>query len=404
MRAGVCAAALALSALLGSVPAAAQLSGDKVRIGVLGDQSGPYADLGGKGAIVAAQMAIADFGGSVLGKPVELVSADHQNKPDLASNIARQWYDADGVDMITDLTTSSVALAVQQLAKEKGKVDIVVGAATSRISGDACSPTGFHWAYDTYALSRGTGGALVELGGKTWYMLTVDYAFGHDLEKSTAEFIKAAGGKVVGSVRHPLNTADFSSFLLQAQSSGAQVIGLANAGTDAINSIKQAADFGIVAGGQKLAGLLLTISDVHGLGLDKAQGLVLTEGFYWDRDEASRTWAERFFAKMQRMPNMVHAGVYSGVLHYLKAIKAAGTDDGPKVAEQMRKLPVEDMFAGKGSVRVDGRMVHDMYLFEVKKPSESRKPWDYFKLLKTIPGDQAARPLEQSDCPLARKG
>ena len=394
-------AGLALALLAGS--AAAQISGDAIKIGVLNDQSGPYSDLGGKGSIAAAQLAIDEAGGKVLGKPVLLVTADHQNKPDLAASIARQWYDADGVDLITELTTSSVALAVQQIAAERRKVDIVVGAATSRVTGDACSATGFHWAYDNYALARGTGGALVELGAKSWYFVTVDYAFGHDLEKNAADFVKAAGGKVAGSVRHPLNNADFSSFLLQAQSSGAQVVGLANAGTDTINAIKQAAEFGIVAGGQKLAAFLFTLSEVHGLGLAKAQGLVLSEPFYWDRDEASRALAQKFFAKTGRMPNSVHADTYSAVRAYLKAVEAAGSDDGVKVAAKLRELKVSDAFTAAGTVRADGVLLHDMYLFEVKKPADSKQPWDYFKLLKTIPAEQAFLPLDKSDCPLVKK-
>jgi len=398
------AAATGLALALSAGTAGAQVSGDAVKIGILNDQSGPYADFGGKGSVTAAQMAIEDFGGKVLDKPIQLLSADHQNKPDVGVSIARQWFDAEGVDMIGELTTSSVALAVQDLAKERNRVNIVVGAATSRLTGDACSPTGFHWAYDTYALSRGTGGAVVESGGKTWYFLTADYAFGHQLEKDTSEFVKAAGGEVIGSVRHPLNTADFSSFLLQAQASGAQVIGLANAGTDTTNSIKQAAEFGITQGGQKLAGLLFTLTDAHALGLDKAQGLTLTEGFYWDRNDQSREWSKRYMEKTGRMPNMIQAGTYSAVTHYLKAVKAAGTDDAKAVAAKMKEIPVEDVFVGEsgGKVRKDGRMTHDMYLFEVKKPSDSKQPWDYYTLVKTIPGDDAFLPLEKSACPLVK--
>ncbi|WP_119681050.1 ABC transporter substrate-binding protein [Indioceanicola profundi] len=398
------AAAAGIALAFGASAAAAQVSGDVVKIGVLNDQSGPYADFGGKGSVVAAQMAIDEVGGTVLGKKIELLNADHQNKPDIGVSTARQWFDAEGVDMIAELTTSSVALAVQELAKERGKIDIVTGAATSRLTGDACSPTGFHWAYDTYALSRGTGGAVVEAGGKSWYFLTADYAFGHQLEKDTGEFVKAAGGKVVGAVRHPLNTSDFSSFLLQAQSSGAEVIGLANAGTDTTNAIKQAAEFGIVQGGQKLAGLLFTLTDAHALGLKTAQGLTLTEGFYWDRNDQSREWSKRYFEKMGRMPNMIHAGTYSAVLHYLKAVEAAGTDESKAVAEKMRELPVQDAFVGEngGKVRADGRMTKDMYLFEVKSPTESKQPWDYYKLIRTIPGDDAYTPLEKSACPLVK--
>ncbi|OKO67730.1 ABC transporter substrate-binding protein, partial [Bradyrhizobium sp. AS23.2] len=357
-------AAVATSALLLAAPASAQ----GVKIGVLNDQSGVYADYGGKYSVEAAKMAIEDFGGEVLGQKVEMVTADHQNKPDLATSIARRWYDADNVDMITELTTSSVALAVQELSKEKKKIDIVVGAATSSITGNACSPYGFHWAFDTHALGVGTGGALTKAGGDTWFFLTADYAFGYALEKDTSEIVTASGGKVLGSVRVPLNSSDFSSFLLQAQSSKAKIVGLANAGQDTANSIKQAAEFGIVSGGQKLASLLMTLAEVHGLGLQAAQGLVLTEGFYWDHDDATRAFSERFFKRTGRMPSMIHAGTYSATLSYLKAVKAAGTKDTEAVAKKLKELPVDDAFA-KGKVLENGRMVHDMYLFEVKKPS-----------------------------------
>ena len=389
--------AAAVGSLLLAAPALAQ----GVKIGILNDQSGVYADYGGKWSLEAAKMAVEDFGGNVLGGPVELVSADHQNKPDTAISIARKWYDVDGVDMITELTTSSVALAVQELSKEKKKIDIVVGAATSRITGDACTPYGFHWAFDTHALAVGTGGALVKAGGDTWFFLTADYAFGYALEKDTSEIVVANGGKVVDSVRHPLNSSDFSSFLLQAQSSKAKIVGLANAGLDTANSIKQAAEFGIVAGGQKLAGLLMTLAEVHGLGLQSAQGLVLTEGFYWDRDDKSRAFADRFFKRTQRMPNMIQAGTYSATLSYLKAVKAAGSKDSDAVAKKLKELPVDDAFA-QGKVLGNGRMVHDMYLFEVKKPAESKKPWDYYKELATIPGDKAFPTAAESGCPLTK--
>jgi branched-chain amino acid transport system substrate-binding protein len=384
-----------------SLSFAAGASAQGVKIGILNDQSGVYADYGGKGSIEAAKMAIEDFGGNVLGKPVELVTADHQNKPDLAVSIARKWYDAEGVDLITELTTSSVALAIQDLSSQQKKIDIVVGAATSRITGDACTPYGFHWAFDTHALAVGTGGALTEQGGDTWFFLTADYAFGYALEKDTSEIVKARGGKVLGSVRHPLNSSDFSSFLLQAQSSKAKVVGLANAGLDTINSIKQAAEFGIVAGGQKMAGLLMTLAEVHGLGLQAAQGLVLTEAFYWDRDDASRAFAERYFKRTGKMPSMIQAGTYSSVLSYLKAVKAAGTKDSEAVAKKLKELPVDDAFA-KGKVLANGRFVHDMYLFEVKKPSESKKEWDYYKLLATVPGDKAFPTAADSGCPLTK--
>ncbi|MBR0695695.1 ABC transporter substrate-binding protein [Bradyrhizobium lablabi] len=396
MKSGFLAAVAACSLLL-VAPASAQ----GVKIGILNDQSGVYADYGGKYSLEAARMAVEDFGGEVLGQKVEIVTADHQNKPDLAAAIARRWYEVENVDMITELTTSSVALAVQELSKEKKKIDIVVGAATSRITGDACTPYSFHWAYDTRALAVGTGGALVKAGGDSWFFLTADYAFGYALEKDTSDVVTSNGGKVVGSVRVPLNSSDFSSFLLQAQSSKAKIIGLANAGLDTTNSIKQAAEFGIVKGGQKLAGLLMTISEVHGLGLEAAQGLVLTEGFYWDHDDASRAFSERFFKRTSRMPSMIHAGTYSATLSYLKAVKAAGTKDSEAVAKKLKELPVDDAFA-KGKVLENGRMVHDLYLFEVKKPSESKKPWDYYKQIAVVPGDKAFFSAKESGCPLTK--
>ncbi|HXB78411.1 MAG TPA: ABC transporter substrate-binding protein [Bradyrhizobium sp.] len=399
MRLGVLPAAIAAGGMLFAIPASA----DAVKIGILNDQSGVYADYGGKYSLEAARMAVEDFGGNVLGEKIEIVSADHQNKPDLATSIARRWYEVEGVDMITELTTSSVALAIQELSKEKKKIDIVVGAATSRITGDACTPYGFHWAYDTHALAVGTGGALVEAGGDTWFFMTADYAFGYALEKDTGDLVKAKGGKVLGSVRIPLNSSDFSSFLLQAQSSKAKIIGLANAGLDTTNSIKQAAEFGIVSGGQKLAGLLLTISEVHGLGLQAAQGLVLTEGFYWDQNDKTREFSQRFIKRTGHMPSMIHAGTYSATLQYLKAVKAAGTKDSDAVAKKLKELPVDDVFAqGGGKVLENGRMVHDLYLFEVKKPSESKKPWDYYKQIAVVPGDKAFPSARESGCPLTK--
>lgn len=389
--------AAGLAALL-STAAAAQTP-TKVKIGVLNDQSGVYADFGGKWSAEAARMAIEDMKPQLGGLEVELVSADHQNKPDVASSTARQWFDVDGVDMITELTTSSVALAVQEIARDKKKINFVVGAATARLTGDACSPTGFHWAYDTRALAVGTGAEVVRDGGDSWYFITADYAFGHQLEKDTADVVKASGGKVLGAVRHPLNTADFSSFLLQAQASKAKIVGLANAGLDTNNAIKQAAEFGIVQGGQRLAGMLVTLAEVHGLGLKAAQGLVLTEGFYWDNNDRSRAFAKRFFDRTGRMPNMVHAGTYSTVLTYLKAVKAAGTKDADAVARKIRETPVDDDFAS-GKVLANGRFVHDMYLFQVKSPAESKAPWDYYKLLRTIPGDKAFFTVAESGCKL----
>jgi branched-chain amino acid transport system substrate-binding protein len=393
-------AASVLAAVCFAGPSFAQAQNQGVKIGVLNDQSGVYADFGGKWSVEAARMAIEDFGGSVLGKKVELVDGDHQNKPDVGVSIARKWFDVDGVDMVTELTTSSVALAVQDLAKQQKKIDIVVGAGSSRLTGDACSPYGFHWAYDTHALGVGTGGALTKAGGDSWFFLTADYAFGYSLEGDTAAIVKENGGKVLGAVRHPLNTSDFSSFLLQAQSSKAKVIGLANAGLDTANSIKQAAEFGIVQGGQKLAGLLFTLAEVNGLGLQAAQGLVLTEGYYWDLDDKSRDFGNRFFKRTGRMPNMVQAGTYSAVLAYLNAVKTAGTKDTETVAAKLKELPVDGLMSGK--VLRNGRFVHDMYLFEVKKPSESKKPWDDYKLLATVPGEQAYFTEAQSGCPLVK--
>jgi branched-chain amino acid transport system substrate-binding protein len=392
-----------LALVFGVGAASAQISDNVVKIGVLTDLGGIYADLAGKGSVEAARMAAADFGGKVKGMPIEVVAADHQNKPDIASTIARQWYDVEHVDMITDLVTSSTALAVQQVAHDKNRIDMVVTAATSDLTGKACSPTGVHYAYDTYSLAKGTGGATVATGGDSWFFITADYAFGHALERDTSDFVKQAGGKVLGGVRVPMGTTDFSSFLLQAQGSQAKVIGLANAGQDTIQSIKQAVEFGITKGGQSLAGLLIFDSDVHSLGLATAKGLVLTTGFYWDRTDETRAFGKRFFEKLGVMPTMAHAGTYSAVLHYLKAIDAAGSDEALAVMAKMRELPVNDFFAKNGKLREDGRMVHDMYLVQVKAPEESKYPWDYFKILKTIPGEQAFRPLAESECPLVKK-
>ncbi|ANP90316.1 ABC transporter substrate-binding protein [Rhizobium leguminosarum] len=374
----------------------------KVKIGILNDQSGVYADFGGKSSVEAAKMAVEDFGGKVLDVPVEIVDADHQNKPDIASNIARQWYDTEQVDAIMELTTSSVALAVQAIGKEKKKIDIVTGAATTDLTGKACTPYGFHWAYDTHALAVGTGGALVKQGGDSWFFLTADYAFGYSLEQQTSDYVKSSGGKVVGAVRHPLSSQDFSSFLLQAQSSGAKVIGLANAGLDTANAIKQAAEFGITQGGQHLAALLFTLAEVHGLGLEAAQGLTLTEGYYWNRDDESRAFAKKFFARTGKMPNMIHAGTYSAVTQYLKAVQKAGTDETEAVAKQLHEMPVDDVFGRGGTVGANGRMIHDMYLLQVKKPSESKEPWDYFNVLATIPGKEAYIDPAKSGCDLVK--
>jgi branched-chain amino acid transport system substrate-binding protein len=384
-----------------AAPALAQeVSDNVVKIGILNDQSGVYADFGGKSSYEAALMAVEDFGGTVLGQPVEVVTADHQNKADIASNIARQWYDTEQVDAIMELTTSSVALAVQALSKDADKITITTGAATTELTGAQCSPNGFHWAYDTHALAVGTGGALVDQGGDTWFFLTADYAFGYSLEEQTTEFVESKGGTVAGSVRHPLTNPDFSSFLLQAQASGAKVIGLANAGLDTQNAIKQASEFGIVQSGQRLAALLFTLAEVNGLGLEAAQGLSLTESFYWNRNEASAEFGNRFMERTGVMPNMVQAGTYSAVLQYLKAVDAAGTDATEAVSAKLHEMPVDDVFAQGGTVGANGRLYKDVYLMEVKKPGDSDIPWDYYNVLQTIPGDQAYISPEDSGCPL----
>jgi branched-chain amino acid transport system substrate-binding protein len=381
----------------------AQISDGVIKIGVLNDQSSLYADISGQGSAVAARMAVEDFGAAKKGMKVEVIQADHQNKPEVGSAIARQWYDVDKVDVIVDVPTSSVALAINQVTREKNKAFLVSGAATSDLTGKACSPNTVHWTYDTWMLAHGTGSAIVSTGGKTWFFLTADYAFGHALERDTEEVVVKSGGKVLGKVRHPLNAQDFSSFLLQAQSSKAQIIGLANAGGDTINSIKQASEFGIVEGGQGLAGMLVFISDIHALGLKTAQGLIFTETFYWDRNDASRAFAKRFAPQYKgNMPTMVQAGVYSAVLHYLKAVEALKSDDGPKVIAKMKEMPTDDPLFGKGRVRQDGRKIHDAYLVEVKRPAESKYPWDYYKIRATIPAEQAFRPEKEGGCPLVK--
>jgi branched-chain amino acid transport system substrate-binding protein len=389
-----------------TAPASAQvepfLSGNVVKIGVLTDMSSIYADIGGSGSVEAARMAIADFGGSVNGKKIELVSADHHNKPDLGAAIANQWFGNDGVGAIADVATSNVALAVQEVAHNRNKVLLISGAAASDLTGRACSPTSVHWTYDTVALANGTGGAVVRSGGDTWFFITADYAFGYDLERDTAKVIQQSGGWVLGSVRAPLMTADFSPFLSQAQASKAKVIGLANAGADTDNSIKQAAKLGIVERGQKLAGLLLFISDVHRLGLQTAHGLQLTSAFYWDQDDATRAWSKRFFDRMKREPTMVQAGVYGSIMDYLAAIKATGSTDGPTVVKQMKATPVNDFMTKNGKIREDGTLVRDMYLFEVKSPSESKGPWDYYKQIAVLPGEQAFKPLGPNECYMSR--
>jgi branched-chain amino acid transport system substrate-binding protein len=384
--------------------ARAQISDDVVKLGVLTDMSSLYSDATGQGSLIAAQMAAADFGGKVKGKPIEVIGADHLNKPDVGANIARSWYDTDKVDAIVDVPTSSIALAVQQITREKDKVFLMSGPGASDLTGPACSPNGIHWTYDTYALAHVTGKALVDRGENSWFFITADYAFGHALERDTAEVVKTSGGKVLGAVRVPLNTADFSSFLLQAQGSKAKVVGLANAGGDTQTAIKQSAEFGLAQGGQKLAALLFQITDTHSLGLKTAQGLTITEGFYWDMDDQTRAWSKKFLEKAGHMPTMIQAGVYSAIMHYLKAIDAAGTDAAKPVIAKMKATPVNDFFAKNGKIREDGRMVHDMYLVQVKKPEESKGEWDVYKILATVPGDQAYRPLDQGGCPLVKKG
>jgi branched-chain amino acid transport system substrate-binding protein len=382
----------------------AAVSDDAVRIGLLLDMSSLYADITGPGSVAAAQLAIDDFGGKVLGKPVQLVFADHQNKADIAANKAREWFDREKVDAILDVAASGPALAVAPIAKEKNRITVFSGPGSVRLTNDACTPVTVHYAYDTYALANSTARAVVGKGGDTWFFLTADYTFGAQLEKDAADVIGASGGKVVGSVKHPLNASDFSSFLLRAQTSGAKVIGLANAGGDTINAVKGAHEFQLTAGGkQQLAGLLVYINDVHTLGLDAAQGMLLTEAFYWDRNDETRKWARRFFEKMKKMPNMSQAGLYSSTMHYLKAVQAAGTDDTAKVMAKMKQMPINDIFAKNGRIREDGRMVHDMYLYEVKKKSESRYPWDYYKEIAVIPADKAFQPLSASTCALVKK-
>ncbi len=395
---------VATACALGIGAAQAQISDGVIKIGVMNDMSGLYADLTGPGSVVAARLAVEDFGAARKGMKVEIVSADHLNKPDLGSTIARTWYDVDKVDVIVDVPTSSVALAVNQITREKGKAFLVSGAATSDLTGKACSPNTIHWTYDTWMLANGTGSAIVKTGGDSWFFLTADYAFGHALERDTEAVVLKNGGKVLGKVRTPFPSTDFSSFLLQAQASKAKVIGLANAGGDTITSIKQAAEFGIVKGGQSLAGLLVFLTDIRALGLPTAQGLIFTETFYWDLNDQTRAFTKRFSAQSPRniYPSMAHAGVYSAVLHYLKAVEAIKTDDGTKVIEQMKKMPTDDPLFGKGTIRADGRKIHPAYLVEVKKPAESTGPWDLHKIRATIPADQAFRPMAEGGCPLVK--
>ncbi|QQX88246.1 ABC transporter substrate-binding protein [Cupriavidus necator] len=404
----ITASALALATALACGTAQAQpraaVSDDIVKIGMLLDMSGLYADVTGRGSATAAQMAIDDFGGKVLGKKIELVVVDHQNKADIAANKAREWFDTANVDAILDVAASAPALAVLEVARQKNRIVVFSGPGTERITNDLCTPVSVHYAYDTYALANTTARAMVERGGKSWFFLTADYAFGHTLQDSATAVINETGGKVLGAARHPLATSDFASYLLQAQASKAQVVGLANAGGDTVNAIKAASEFGLTRNNtQRMAGLLLYINDIHAIGLKTASGLVLTEAFYWDMNEATRAWSRRYFDKLRKMPNMSQAGAYSSVTHYLKAVQAAGTDETAAVMKKMKSMPINDFFAKNGRIREDGRMVHDMYLFEVKTPAESKYPWDYYKVLATVPGEQAFMPVSKSQCPLLRR-
>jgi len=397
----IAAATIAVS-LMTSGAALAQQSDAPLKIGVMTDFGSVYSDIGGAGNVEGAKMAIEEFGGTMFGKPIELVTADPQMKADIAANIARKWYEAENVDMIIDLPTSATALAAMEMSKRYEKIMIITDAASSDITGKSCSPYTAHWTYDTYSNAHTVGSAIVKQGGDSWYFITADYLFGHSIERDVSAVVDAAGGKVLGSARHPLNTSDFSSFLLQAQASKAKIIGLANAGGDTINAIKQASEFGIVAGGQKLAGIVMFISDIHSLGLKMAQGLIITEAYYWDQNDRTRAFGKKFFERMKRMPSMNQAATYSATLHYLKSVKAAGTRDTKPVLAKMREMPVRDAFTDNGVLREDGRMVHSMLLLEVKKPEESKYPWDYYKVLAEVPGDQAFRPMKDGGCPLIK--
>ena len=397
-------ALLALSVTLALTQhAIGQVSDNVVRIGLLTDYTGVFSALSGQGGVVAARMAVEDFGGTVLGKPIEIVQADHGNKPDTAAAIAKRWYDVEGVDMIADVPNSSVALAVQAVARERQKIVIASGSGTAEFTGKSCTPTSFQWTWDTYSAAVATTKAVMQSGGESWYILAADYTFGRTMAADVSAQVKKAGGTVADVVRHPLNTLDFSSFIVQAQASKAKVVALANGGTDTVNAVKQFNEFGLRESGVKLVGMAVFITDVHGMGLENARGLVLTNGFYWDRTEETRAWSKRFFARHHAMPTMAQAGVYSAVTHYLKSIASGGTDDGVRVAEEIRAHPVADFFANGGRVREDGRLVHDMYLVEVKNPNEVKYPWDYYRVLRTIPGEEAVRPLAESECPLVQK-
>ena len=393
----------ALTAFACTTAAEAQVSDDVVKIGVLTDMAGVTADITGKGSVVAAEMAVKEFGGTVLGKPIQIVTADHQHKADVGTTVARQWFDIDKVDAIVDVPNSAVALAVQSLAREKKRIVMYSGAGTTALTNEQCSPYGFHWTYDTYAVSRGTASAVVKAGGNTWFMLASDYAFGHQLQKDATDVVEANGGKVLGAVRHPLNNADFSSFLLRAQASGAKVIGIANAGNDTVNAIKQAGEFGLAEQGQSLAALIFFLQDVHSLGLKATQGTYLTTASYWDIDDASRAWSKQFMERTGMMPSMRHAGAYRSVRHYLQAINEAGTDDPDKVAAAMKAMPINDAFTKGATIRADGRVLREMYLARVKKPADSKGPWDYFEIVRTIAPEETVWPLSQSKCPLLPK-
>lgn len=390
---------LALAAAFVTMSAQAQISGDVVKIGFITDLSGVYSDVDGNGGAEAIRMAIADMGGAINGKKIQLVVADHQNKPDIAASKAREWFDQQGVDLLIGGTNSGASLAMAKVAAEKKKVFIAIGSGTAQLTNEQCTPYTVHYAYDTVALARGTGAAMLKQGGKSWYFLTADYAFGQSLEKDTADVVKAGGGTVVGSVKHPLSASDFSSFLLQAQASRAQVLGMANAGGDLINAVKAANEFGLTKK-MKVAGLLVFINDVHTLGLNTTQGMYLTDGWYWDRSPESRAWAKRYFAKMKKQPSMLQAGDYSATMQYLNAVKALGTDNAEKVMAHLKAMPINDMFARNGTIRPDGRMVHDMYLMQVKTPQESKGAWDYYKVVATIPGDQAYTKKAETKCAL----
>jgi branched-chain amino acid transport system substrate-binding protein len=396
--------ALGCALAVSSLAQAQGISDDKVKIGLILDMSGLYSDITGPNLVTAVKMAVDDFGGKVMGKPIEVLAADHQNKADIAANKAREWYDVEKLDAVLDVAASAPALAVAGVAKEKNKIAVFTSPGASRLTNEACTPVTVHYTYDTYALANVTGKAVVQNGGDTWFFLVADYAFGSVLEKDTSDVVKAGGGKVLGSVRHPLSASDFSSYMLKAQGSGAKIIGLANAGGDTINSIKAAKEFGLTSSGkQQLAGLLMFINDVHSLGLPATQGMMLSAGWYWDLNPETRAWAKRFFEKTKKMPNMAQAGAYSATLHYLKSVRAAGTDATEPVMAKMKSTPINDMFAKNGRIREDGRMVHDMYLFQVKKPAESKAPWDYYSLKATVPADQAFTPLASSACPLIKK-